>query len=218
MAIQTEYIDSNYKWKKQLRRENHSYRKKKWQVKENYGRRKRIGHCERRRKVTAWSERNEERDGSNAFFVPVKRTKRISGSANVNVGRRRMANSNGMRKRGLRVEGRKEEKGKRMARWPPRVPARLPRRRTYAILQSLASSALGPAERVRERRLGMGIVVSNFVLLYALYGDAPYIIAVSLSVLPRIRTQSQPGFDTVVHFQNTCPRLNERADSRTIEF
>lgn len=94
MATRTEHIDSNYKRKKQPR-ENHGYRKKRRQAKGNYARRKGVeGHCERRRKAHVWI-RKEERDGSNGFSVPVKRTKRISGSANVRVGRRRTTNGKG---------------------------------------------------------------------------------------------------------------------------
>lgn len=61
-------------------------------------------------------------------------------------------------------------------------------------------------------------MVSNFVLLYALYGDTPYITAANRSVLARNRTRSQPGFDDIVYFQDTCTWLNsiERVDLRTV--
>jgi len=132
------------------------------------------------------SETDEERGGSYTFYVPVERTKRISGSANARVCRRRTTNG---KERG---EG-KGEKGKRTVRW--RVPVRLPRRETYGVLQSSASrasSTLGTDLRGENKRRepSMGIAVSNFVLLYALYGGMPYIMAVNRLVLPRIRTRS----------------------------
>lgn len=76
-----------------------------------------------------------------------------------------------------RARGGKEEKGKRSACWLPRVPARLPRRGTYAISRSLRPHELPPllACGERERRPGMSITVSNIVLLYTLYGGTSYI-------------------------------------------
>ena len=80
-------------------------------------------------------------------------------------------------------------------------------------------SAQTCAERIREnkrRRPGMGIVVSNFVLLYALYGGMPYITHGGESIG---FTENQ---DSVLiriwrHFQDTCSWLNliKRTDFRT---
>lgn len=139
------------------------------------------------------SETNEERDGSYTFYVPVER---INRSANARVCRKRT--TNGKEKRTREREEGKGKKGKRTARWLPRVPVRLPRRDltgscSLRLHELPLLSAQTCAERIRKnkrRRPGMGIVVSNFVLLYALYGGMPYITAVSRLVLPRIRIQS----------------------------
>jgi len=67
------------------------------------------------------SETDEERDDSYTFYVPVER---INRSANARVCRRRTTNGKERRTR-EREEG-KGEKGKRTARWLPRVlPVRL---------------------------------------------------------------------------------------------
>lgn len=119
--------------------------------------------------------------------------------------------------------GGEEEEGKRTARWLPRVPTRPPRRETYAVSCSLRLHELPLlsgqtcGENKRAQAWHGYRMVSNFVLLYALYGDTPYITAANRSVLARNRTRPQPGFDDIVYFQDTCSWLNsiERVDLRT---
>lgn len=153
------------------------------------------GHCERRRKATVWSERNEEQDSTDGFSVSVKRTKRISGSANVRVGRRRRTEwqrkaneGKGTTLGGKGREGRKREEVGSLA--PPRpceTSTKRDPRGTYAISQSSASrasSALG----LRRESADLAWVSRSLTLYYYTPYTAVYHTSRWVLVLPRIRT------------------------------